>query len=1205
MNRKKSFDMFLKERYSDVAAKYTFLSSQQIKKRILDMWKKMSQTSENSKNRGTTFNSKTLADESKKSTRSAFRSKTWVPLKVDVFPAPIKGVLKSKKQQSADNTRHVTFNSDPEIHYRTASETSSASTPKSVQNRKEKEKEFHLNTKMNDKSYSCTFLKTPEEKSEAEKKFDELLNEKCSWSYKSIKTIQCQRQIENKKSSIYQIQSSTIETVNIAENLCDDNYCEDKEFGDNNGEIKNEKKYQRKNKKKQPRKSNNSRTIKHKNSLINKNSCTFNKILDTNIQNDVKTTRTKRNVKVISYEEVSDVEYISSSSDEGIVLQSRIFNGNSDDDDNNSIRSDDDEITKIYPSNNKEELNKFTTCNSFNSNCNSEIPTQQELNENVSNFVEENNLDSERLAVIDQEDISCKNSSIEKVMEENVNTSTLQLSSLSELDNNENEVNKDNRENKTQNSQTDLSLKILQQYNNISAEIQSVCNELETPKSTIEDEILEDFLNGSFDINKYKLKIKTPEVHQIDLNEAKFENNNKNDSVSTVKKLPNISDLKKSNKIKDLNKNNETIKSHNLKNNIRNKIDIEKSQSDDETKIQFKRSNTKVQKSVPHNQQLYIGCETIQNDNLQDRITLLQSLNFKSHSKNLNDPPKNTKHKIAKCDGNNKEKNIRQTALAVKESKVNNLINTDTNSLSSIEEDKKCVGNSEDEVEINFPIFEERQYSAKYKQSKIEYKTNIYDEEQETNEKNVLNVEKVTLKQNTKMKSNKKNNTHNFILNKEINSPFLNKYNAITPYKKAGNLLTKSETNCTITSNLKSKDKKQSPKTWVELENEILNSDENEASTFQKCTFFPTEELISDNEKLHSFKRNNSVHYSEIEDEDSQDNYGIQNLVKENSITLAKSNTNPEITFDSPNASIINKVIMKMQQCTSPVLMPNKGMSQIEENNRNPIPTKYSNLIHKTQSINITTEKIPSNSKQLKEISLNNNNCRKNKVKMKAQKKCRIYEKHNFKITSSESFSSITNPTSIKINENSTKKSKFPKKLQYTNGALTDSSNSSTLELNNSSSSPQETVLNSNLSYNLRKRKCNGNAGTENIINEKINKMNNCKKLKTTLYSTEKYTTATINQMLNKNITKVNKSFSNIKEIKEKCNEKEILCQVQLDGDSTKNNEISIMKTTYQNKEKCNKGSYEDNETMLSQMSDLQSNILEEMNKESAVQISN
>ncbi|GIY99444.1 hypothetical protein CEXT_799312 [Caerostris extrusa] len=941
---------------------------------------------------------KTLADESKKSIRSAFRSKTWVPLKVDVFPAPIKGVLKSKKQQSADNTRHVTFNSDPEIHYRTASETSSASTPKSVQNRKEKENDFHLNTKMNDKSYSCTFPKTPEEKSEAERKFDELLNEKCSWSYKSIKTIQCQRQIENKKSSIYQIQSSTIETVNIAENLYDDNYCEDKEFGDNNGEIKNEKKYQRKNKKKQPRKSNNSRTIKHKNSLINKNSCTFNKVLDTDIQNNVKTTRTKRNVKVISYEEVSDVEYVSSSSDEGIVLQSRIFNGNSDDNDN-SIRSDDDEITKIYPSNNQEELNKFTTCNSFNSNCNSEIPTQQELNENVSNFVEENNLDSERLAVIDQEDISSKNSSIEKVMEENVNTSTLQLSSLSELDNNENEVNKDNTEIKTQSSQTDLSLKILQQYNNISAEIQSVCNELETPKSTIEDEILEDFLNGSFDINKYKLKSKTPEVHQIDLNEAKFKNNNKNDSVSAVKKLPNKSDLKKSNKIKDLNKN-ETIKSHNLKNNIRNKIDIEKSQSDDETKIQFKRSNTKVRKSVPHNQQLYIGCETIQNDNLQDRITRLQSLNFKSHSKNLSDPPKNTKDKIEKCDGNNKEKNIRQTALTVKKSKMNNLINTDTNSLSSVEEDKKCVRNSEDEVEINFPIFEERQYSAKYKRSKIEYKTNIYDEEQETNEKNVLNVEKVTVKQNTKIKSNKKNNTHNVILNKEFNSPFLNKYNAITPYRKAGNVLTKSETNCPITSNLKSKDKKQSPKTWVELENEILNSDENETSTFKKCTFFPTEELISDNEKLHSFKRNNSVHYSEIEDEDSQDNYGIQNLVKENSFTLVKSNTNPEITFDSPNASIINKVIMKMQQCTSPVLMPNK-------------------------------------------------------------------------------------------------------------------------------------------------------------------------------------------------------------EIKGKCNEKEIICQVQLDGDSTKNNEISNMKT-YQNKEKrekCNKDSYEDNETILSQMSDLQLNILEEMNKETAVQI--
>lgn len=46
-NKKANFDNFLKDQYSTVAAKYTFLSSQQIKKRILDMWKKNPQRQEN------------------------------------------------------------------------------------------------------------------------------------------------------------------------------------------------------------------------------------------------------------------------------------------------------------------------------------------------------------------------------------------------------------------------------------------------------------------------------------------------------------------------------------------------------------------------------------------------------------------------------------------------------------------------------------------------------------------------------------------------------------------------------------------------------------------------------------------------------------------------------------------------------------------------------------------------------------------------------------------------------------------------------------------------------------------------------------------------------------------------------------------------------------------------------------------------------
>ncbi|GFY14746.1 hypothetical protein TNCV_647901 [Trichonephila clavipes] len=48
-SRKKSFECFLKKTYNDIAAKYTFLSNQQIKKRALDMWKKISHVPENAK----------------------------------------------------------------------------------------------------------------------------------------------------------------------------------------------------------------------------------------------------------------------------------------------------------------------------------------------------------------------------------------------------------------------------------------------------------------------------------------------------------------------------------------------------------------------------------------------------------------------------------------------------------------------------------------------------------------------------------------------------------------------------------------------------------------------------------------------------------------------------------------------------------------------------------------------------------------------------------------------------------------------------------------------------------------------------------------------------------------------------------------------------------------------------------------------------
>ncbi|KAG8199686.1 hypothetical protein JTE90_022136 [Oedothorax gibbosus] len=102
--KRTNFDNFLKHQYSIIAAKYTFLSSQQIKKKIMDMWKKNPKLQENldktvkikekGKKQESFLKNKSCKESTKKPARQSSKGKVLVPLDVDIFRTPVRGVLK-------------------------------------------------------------------------------------------------------------------------------------------------------------------------------------------------------------------------------------------------------------------------------------------------------------------------------------------------------------------------------------------------------------------------------------------------------------------------------------------------------------------------------------------------------------------------------------------------------------------------------------------------------------------------------------------------------------------------------------------------------------------------------------------------------------------------------------------------------------------------------------------------------------------------------------------------------------------------------------------------------------------------------------------------------------------------------------------------------------------------------------------------------
>ncbi|GFS64803.1 uncharacterized protein TNIN_431 [Trichonephila inaurata madagascariensis] len=545
VSRKKSFECFFKETYNDIAAKYTFLSNQQIKKRVLDMWKKISHVPENAKKsekantnklrvliKRTVGKNNNATEESRNSLKPSLKTKTLIPLKVNVLPAPVKGSLKSEKKSTTENKR-VSFNNEPEVRYRTASETSSTSTLKSLHIRKESKEnaELHFNSKTSSRSYAQRFLKAKKDlgaESQIDRKFDDLLNKKCSWSYKTIKTFNCTAQ-RNINDPIFQIQS-TIETVNIEKSIYNTSHHEkNKEFERSdfskeklkrNGDISNKEFEGSDGGVRDKCKNIKSSTIVHKFKGIKQNQ-TKNKVQtnrntnnpriitkpgEAKVKTNTKMNRPRRNISVVKYAE-SDAESQQSSSDDGIVLQSRIFNMNNDQDESNDNfpdHSDENEILETYSpdkcisinsktiDNNLDKYSDYQTHNSSKENKNNDvdITASPQFNELVDNLHPEE----------DKQTNLGKSFVENKIMEK---TNTLTSDTLNEFTNINPGMNTKNSENKILKNE-DLEYQIFQQYQNVSSEVQSICDEIETPISNLGDEIEEDFSNETFAVEKYK-----------------------------------------------------------------------------------------------------------------------------------------------------------------------------------------------------------------------------------------------------------------------------------------------------------------------------------------------------------------------------------------------------------------------------------------------------------------------------------------------------------------------------------------------------------------------------------------------------------------------------------------------------------------------------------------------------------------------------
>ncbi|GFY14726.1 uncharacterized protein TNCV_647701 [Trichonephila clavipes] len=907
----------------------------------------------------------------------------------------------SEKKSTTENKR-VSFNNELEVRYRTASETSSTSTLKSLRILRENKEnaELHFNSKTSSRSYSQRFLKAKKDlgaESQIDKKFDDLLNEKCSWSYKTIKTFNCTAP-RNINDPILQIQS-TIETVNIKKNIYNTSHHEknkefersdfskeklkrggdisNKEFEGSDGGVRDKckniktstiihgfkgiKQNQAKNKVQTNRNTNKPRIIT--------------KPGKAKVKTITKMNRPKRNVSVVKYAEL-DTESQQSSSDDGIVLQSRIFNMNNDQDESNDNFSDYSDENEILETNSPDKCNSinsktidnnldkysdYQTRNSSKENINDvDITASPQFNELVDNLHSE-----------EDKQTNLGKSFIEnKIMEK---TNKLTSDTLNEFTKTNPGMDTKNSENKILQNE-DLEYKIFQQYQNVSSEVQSICNELETPKSNLGDEIEEDFSNGTFDVEKYKsMNFPSKIIPRNEYND-KITDNGKIEFEDKNIKRENLPSKRKTLKRKS-QKMNEKFKTKSKNSNIKIEKyfpEINKLEDYHELIIQKEHDSIEFSKSKAHFK------KKNQHSKLNETPVQIRYQKGETDSvfDNIREKDKEQKTSVTqKVNLTRSERSISDTSDALKEFQASRYQTfSETDFLRKLEFNT----NFKDDTKMSPIKLNESKHSTKSELWEKgsshcnDYEDISFNNDYEDTSFNNDNQEKLEFNNtlqihHTKSRSVIYNSHHNTTENKTMNS---NKQDISKKIERTRSLTIENDIRSDSTkcdeSNFTNKCKKQNPKTWEDLEAEILTHDVHEISPVLD---FISQEQFMDDTKSKTFQKTlkqnikKSTDYFDIESNSSDRSFNNEIIEQDNSASFTTSkNISSKTAFNSPNADIIQKVIMKMQQCTSPLSLSSKT----KEYNRSSFLKEYSYSVQETQSMCIMTEKISNKVKKIK-----------------------------------------------------------------------------------------------------------------------------------------------------------------------------------------------------------------------------------------------
>lgn len=864
----------------------------------------------------------------------------------------------------------MSFNNVPEIRYRTASEASSNSTLKSnIKAKKKKSKKskvFHSSVKY--KRYSSRVLNVKQGNrslSKSENNFDELLNDKCSWSYKTLKTIEtlkttletkmgsnsilqfpneevCKESMENEDDSY--IISPTLD-LNELENTNDGNESE-KSVSNNETEVNAELLIGRNCMSGSPY----SNVASEENKVI---SCQSNGTRDFNNDAGIKTSLRQTERK--SYVE-SDIESNGySSSDEEVVLQSRICNEEgkaiSNVPEDNSTHTGE-HIEPTYDKSNN--LNKFCNDNSDYSNLENEHYEKfdwlsgQEVNTIIPAKESNQNID---FNAMEEKDTACLEISLPEKIKPKIKiaaeTSSFELSSLSEAGDGELLtdvcVNSSNERKIYKNDSNNLHAEIIQRCLDISSEVHSICDDMETSETSTLNVIVNNFFSGTLDINKYELNKISPnntamfkEMHETEQNGMKIEKNILNNQETSLL----IPETEESFIMNTNSEDEQALVNTNISTN--NKSLKTKQIKKDASTIRNKRFPT------AHLTKNYLDDQQKSKVHVAKKLKSCQSFNKQIGNKIINeDPLSDGKLNYLKQDNNKK------TAIkCIKEGVIDKSLHKTTN--------KMKRGNSQGHKPLATPIIEVDDNLEDLSCS-TPFKDNLFEvDEVEPQEKRTKKDKKrQNSKEETKFRNvSLNNNAHLFTDESDVmqqrrltskhltnNSPFKNTRERqisndvsadINKHWKTNKEQIKPEVTkpcCTVAN----ENVKKHPKTWDELEKLISNEINYDSFTYQDYNEGPTStskkaagtgENTSNAVKVCSIinKQNKRARVQT----DASNDFAVSNSLQNKDNTILKKNTvispktvskrNNELALVSPNANIINKIMKNMEKCTRPYL---------------------------------------------------------------------------------------------------------------------------------------------------------------------------------------------------------------------------------------------------------------------------------------------